>query len=72
VNGLNFFGVVFGERLTVCRVLDEEGVMRVTCRMALWLEERIEVPEGALDESVRRHLREAHSKENLLELLSNQ
>lgn len=39
--------------------------------MLLRLEEGIEVPEGALNVAIRRHLREAHLEEDLSELRSD-
>jgi hypothetical protein len=58
--------------LHLCRVGvgDEEGVMGVTRGMGLRLEERVEVPEGALHVSVGLHLLEAHLQQDLNELLT--
>ena len=52
------------------RVRDEEGVVGVTGRMRLRLEERIEVPEGAFHISVGVHLFKAHLEEDFYELLA--
>lgn len=41
------------------RTAEEERVVGVTRRVRLRLEERVEVPEAALDVAVRRHLLEA-------------
>lgn len=38
---------------------DEEGVVLVSCWVLLGLEQRIEVPEGALDEVIGGHFRES-------------
>ena len=42
--------------------------MRVSCRVHLWLEERIEVPEAGLYEIVCGHFLEAHLQEDFAEL----
>mmetsp|Transcript_41620 Transcript_41620/g.97391 ORF Transcript_41620/g.97391 Transcript_41620/m.97391 type:complete len:206 (-) Transcript_41620:607-1224(-) len=47
--------------------LDEESVVRVAGGVLLWLEERVEIPEGRLDVLVRLHLFEAHRDKSLTE-----
>lgn len=46
----------------------EEGVMLVTCRVLLGLEECVEVPEGALNVVVGRHLGEPSGRRSLTAL----
>jgi len=53
------------------RCLAEEGVLQVTSRVTLRLEQRVEVPEGGLDPTVSRHLVEAHRKKDFSELLAH-
>ena len=63
--------VVLRHRSGGGRVADEEGVLRIASRMALRLEQRVEVPERRLHELVRRHLGEPHFEKDLAELGSN-
>ena len=51
--------------------LHEERVVRVSRRVHLRLDQRVEVPKPALHEVVRRHLREPQLQKDLAELLSN-
>ena len=53
------------------RVANEERVLRIAGRMALRLEQRVEVPERRLHELVGGHLREAHLQKDLAELRSH-
>lgn len=52
-------------------VANEERVLRIARRVALRLEQRVEVPERRLHELVGGHLGEAHLQENLAELRSH-
>lgn len=72
VDLLNLLHVGWWHGKALSWLLDEEGIVHVSCWMTLGLEQRIEVPEGALNISVRGHLFETHLEEDLLELLSNQ
>lgn len=45
--------------------------MSVSCRMMLWLEKSVEIPETTFNIPVCPHLLETHLDENLLELLSS-
>ena len=47
---------------------DKKGVMRVSGRVLLRLEQRVEVPEAGLHVVVGRHLLKAHLDEDLPEL----
>jgi len=47
---------------------EEERVVRVACRVLLWLEQRIKVPERGLHIVVGGHFGEAHLGEDLAEL----
>ena len=49
----------------------EEGVVRISRRMLLWLEEGVKIPEAALHVIVGGHLLEAHLDENLPELTAH-
>lgn len=51
------------------RVRNEEGVMSISRRMSLWLKQRVEIPEGALDVPVSLHFLKAHLQQDLDELL---
>ena len=72
MNCLDLFAVIFRPALTILGVLDEEGVVCVSGRVTLWLEQSIEIPERALDEPIGRHFTETHTEEDFLELLSDQ
>jgi len=69
VDRLDLFGVALRSALAVGRILEEEGVVSVSGRMTLRLEQRIEVPEGTLHVPVGGHLSKAHLHKDLLELL---
>ena len=71
VNFLNTVAEVSGEVLALDGLLQEECIVHVTRRVALRLEEGVEVPEGALNELASWHLVEAHFEENLAELCAN-
>ena len=71
MHGLDFFAVFLRPALTILGVLDEESVVRISGRMALRLEQRIEVPERTFNEPICRHLSETHAEEDLLELFSD-
>lgn len=62
MNLLNFLAIAFGEIFAGGRMLKEESVVHITSWMALRLEERVEVPEGALNILVGGHLIETHLK----------
>lgn len=74
---------ISGSRIYTCRLislfirvyhqptLQEESIMSITCRMLLWLEESIEVPETGFSKAVGCHFLEAHFKEDFTELLTN-
>jgi hypothetical protein len=53
------------------RLLHEEGVVRISRRVRLGLEQSVEVPERALNPFVRWHLLEAHFHQNTSELGSH-
>ena len=55
----------------VAQCLDEEGIVGVAGRVALRLEQRVEVPEARLHPAVRGHLLEPHPHENASELGSH-
>ena len=71
VHGLDAVVVVLGEGYGLGRLLDEEGVVRITGGMRLRLEQTVEVPEGRLDPLVGGHLMEAHLQEDVAELGPN-
>jgi len=58
VHGSYALDVVLRSLVRALRRLKEERVVRIACRMHLRLDQRVEVPESALHEVVRRHLRE--------------
>jgi hypothetical protein len=60
-----------GDLFTRSRVLEEEGVVHVSSRMTLRLEKSVEIPERALNESIGRHLVEAHTQQDFSELRSD-
>ena len=68
---LDGLAVIFWNSVTGYWVLQEESVVSISCWMGLRLEEGVEVPEGALNESIGWHLVEAHFDENLSELCSD-
>lgn len=53
------------------RITNEEGILSITSRMTLGLEQSIKVPEGGLYELVGWHLLEAHLQQDLTEFGSN-
>jgi hypothetical protein len=53
------------------RVLEEEGVVHVSSRMTLRLEKSVEIPEGALDESISGHLVKTHAQQDFSKLRSD-
>ena len=71
VDGLDGLQVLVGgvSGLGVLRVVDEERVVHVACRVLLRLEECVEVPERRLDVVVCRHFLKAHLEEDLTEFI---
>jgi hypothetical protein len=57
---LYILAITFRNFLALVWVLQEEGIMHISCWMALRLEKSIEVPERTLNEFVSGHLIEAH------------
>mmetsp|Transcript_67126 Transcript_67126/g.187827 ORF Transcript_67126/g.187827 Transcript_67126/m.187827 type:complete len:375 (-) Transcript_67126:32-1156(-) len=65
VHLLHRLEVVRRQVLGLGRGLDEEGVVGVASGVLLGLEERVKIPEGALDPLVRGHLLEAHQQQDV-------
>ena len=60
VRALHALFILFRHTIAVDGILAEERILQIACWMALRLEQRVEVPEGALDPAICRHLIEAH------------
>ena len=67
MNVLDCLAIFSWNVLALGWVLQEEGIVHVSSRVTLWLEEGIEVPEGALNEFVGGHFIESHFEKNLSE-----
>lgn len=63
VHRLHGLQVLLRDRQRRRGILNEERVVHVAARVRLRLEQRVEVPEGALHEAVGRHLLEAAAQE---------
>lgn len=61
---LDSLQIIHGELRGNGRSGYEECIMSISCRVLLRLEQRVEVPEGALDIEVGRHLFETHFEED--------
>jgi len=55
------------EALAKHRLLEEEGIVHIASRVALWLEEGVEVPERTFNVFTCRHLIETHLEKDLSE-----
>lgn len=67
----NTFNVVSGKSEAILGLSKEESIMGIPGRVALRLEQRVKVPERALNIALCGHLIKAHLKEDLSELSAN-
>mmetsp|Transcript_66677 Transcript_66677/g.168137 ORF Transcript_66677/g.168137 Transcript_66677/m.168137 type:complete len:270 (-) Transcript_66677:201-1010(-) len=68
VHILHILQILLRQVLCSARLIDEEGVVRVTRRVLLWLEEGVKIPEGALHPLIGGHLLETHQQQNVANL----
>mmetsp|Transcript_36235 Transcript_36235/g.41276 ORF Transcript_36235/g.41276 Transcript_36235/m.41276 type:complete len:202 (+) Transcript_36235:402-1007(+) len=71
VNFLNSFKIIFREVSCGCRISDEEGILSVSGRMLLRLEQSIEIPERVFYILVGGHFFETHFQQNIGHLSSH-
>ena len=64
--------ILFWNGQSICGILQEKGIVHVSCWVTLWLEEGVEVPEGGFGVSTSGHLGESHFEEDLSKLLSDE
>lgn len=69
MNFSGLFEVLLVVHSTPSRRAQEKSVMSITGRVGLWLEERVEVPEGTFNIAVSLHFLKTHFGQHFGELL---
>jgi hypothetical protein len=71
MNLLGSFHIFLRYTYTILWALDEECIVHVSRWVTLGLEKSVEIPERALNKSIRRHFFETHTQENFFELFTD-